>query len=88
MQDHRSSPPAACYREGNRGSWRGSDQHRLTELLGASPGGLVVKSPPANVGNMGSIPGLGTNIPHAVGSTEPATTTEPTTSLLQERPLG
>ena len=67
QEDHRSSPPAACHREGIRGSWRGSEQHRLTELLGVSSGGLVVKNLPANVGNMGSIPGPGTKIPHAVG---------------------
>ena len=73
--------------EKETGSWRGSDQHRLTELLGAFRGGLVVKNLPANVGNTGSIPGPGTNIPHAVGATEPATTPEPTTSLRQERPL-
>ena len=30
------------------------------------PGGLVVKSLPANAGDMGSIPGPGTKIPHAV----------------------
>ena len=31
------------------------------------PGGPVVKSPPANPGDMGSIPGPGTKIPHALG---------------------
>ena len=43
------------------------------------PGGPVVKSPPANPGDMGSIPGPGTKIPHAMGQLSPsATTTEPT----------
>ena len=28
-------------------------------ILGALPGGTVVKSPPANVGDVGSIPGSG-----------------------------
>jgi len=42
------------------------------------PGGLVVKSLPANAGDMGSIPGPGTKIPHAVEQLRPdATTTEP-----------
>ena len=30
------------------------------------PGGAVVKNPPANAGGVGSIPGRGTKIPHAV----------------------
>ena len=32
------------------------------------PGGPVVKNLPANVGDRGSIRGLGTKIPHAVGN--------------------
>ena len=39
------------------------------------PGGLVVKSLPANAGDMGSIPGPGTKIPHAVGQLSPHATT-------------
>ena len=31
------------------------------------PGGPVVKNPPFNAGDAGSIPGQGTKIPHAVG---------------------
>ena len=31
------------------------------------PGGPAVGSPPANVRDTGSIPGLGTKTPHAVG---------------------
>ena len=31
------------------------------------PGGPVVKNLPANAGDMGSIPGLRTKIPHALG---------------------
>ena len=31
------------------------------------PSGPVVKNLPANTGDMGSIPGLGTRIPHAAG---------------------
>ena len=43
------------------------------------PGGPVVKSPPSNAGDAGSIPGWGTKIPHATGQLGPhATTTEPT----------
>ena len=31
------------------------------------PGGLVVKNPPPNAGDVGSISGQGTNIPQAAG---------------------
>ena len=31
------------------------------------PGGPVVKNPPSNSGDVGTIPGQGTKIPHAVG---------------------
>ena len=42
------------------------------------PGGPVVKNLPSNAGDMGSIPGGGTKIPHAVGQLSPwAATTEP-----------
>ena len=42
------------------------------------PGGPVVKNPPSNAGDVGSIPGRGTKIPHAVGQLSPcAATTEP-----------
>ena len=41
------------------------------------PGGPVVKNPPSNAGDTGSIPGQGTEIPHAMGQLSPhATTTE------------
>ena len=42
------------------------------------PGGPVVKNPPSNAGDAGSIPGRGTKIPPAAGQLSPgATTTEP-----------
>ena len=42
------------------------------------PGGPVVKNPPANVGDMGSIPDLGTKIPYVAEQLSScATTTEP-----------
>ena len=38
----------------------------------------MVKNPPSNAGDTGSIPGQGTKIPHATGKLSPrATTTEP-----------
>ena len=41
------------------------------------PGGPVVKNPPHNAGDVGSIPGQGTKIPHAEGQLSlHATTTE------------
>ena len=43
------------------------------------PGGTVVKNQPSNAGDMGSIPGRGTKIPHAAGQLSlHAATTEPT----------
>ena len=38
------------------------------------PGGPVVKNPPSNAGDAGSIPGKGTRIPHATGQLGPHTT--------------
>ena len=35
------------------------------------PGGPVVKNPPSNAGDAGSIPGRGTKIPHATGQLSP-----------------
>ena len=35
----------------------------------------MVKSPPSNAGDTGSIPGRGTKIPHAVGQLSPSATT-------------
>ena len=41
------------------------------------PGGPVVKNPPYNAGDAGSLPGRGTKIPHAMGQLSPrATATE------------
>ena len=39
----------------------------LIILLGNFYGGSVVKNPPCNAGESGSIPGQGTKIPHAEG---------------------
>ena len=35
------------------------------------PGGPEVKNPPPNAGDVGSIPGWGTKIPHAEGQLSP-----------------
>ena len=42
---------------------------------GDLPGGAVVKNPPSNAGDPGSIPGRGTKIPHATGQLSPCATT-------------
>ena len=42
---------------------------------GEFSGGPVVKKPPSNAGDSGSIPGRGTKIPHASGQLSPSTTT-------------
>ena len=45
------------------------------------PGGPVVRNPPSNAEDVGSIPGQGTKIPHAAGQLSPCTaTTEPACS--------
>ena len=45
---------------------------------GGSPSGPVVKNLSSNAGDVGSIPGRGTKIPHAMGQLNRyATTTEP-----------
>ena len=46
-------------------------------MLGDFPGGPVVKNPPSNAEDAGSIPGRGTKMPHATGQLSLcATTTE------------
>ena len=45
------------------------------------PGGPVVKNPPSNAGDTGSIPGGGTKIPHAAGQLSPCVTTTELTCL-------
>ena len=52
------------------------------------PGGSVVKNPPSKAGDMGSIPGQETKIPHALGQrSPPATTTEPPRVTAREKPM-
>ena len=46
------------------------------------PGGPVVKNPPSNAGDMGSIPGRATKIPHTTGQLSLHTTT---TELVRPR---
>ena len=64
----------------NRVAWRaavlGVTKSRARLSNPDFPGGPVVKNPPCNVGDMGSIRGLGTKIPHAMEQISP-TTTEP-----------
>ena len=45
---------------------------------GDFPGGPVVKSLPSSAGSVGSIPGQGTKIPHAMGQISPHNTTTET----------
>ena len=48
-------------------------------MIWGLPGDPVVKNPPSNAGDVGSIPGRGTKIPHAVGQLSSRTAaTEPT----------
>ena len=50
------------------------------------PGGPVVENPPSNTGDVGSIPGLGPKIPHAVGQLGPRTTIREAHELQPLRP--
>ena len=56
------------------------------KLLQDFPGGPVVKNPPANAGDTGSIPGQESKVPQATRHLGPLTTaTEPV--LCNEKPL-
>ena len=56
----------------------GRGRHWSSNCTRDFPGGPVVKNPPSNAGDAGSIPGQGTKMPHATGQLSPhATTTEP-----------
>ena len=48
---------------------------------GDFPGGLVVNNLPCNTGDVGSIPGWGTNIPHASEQLSPHATTTSSRTL-------
>ena len=49
------------------------------------PGGLVVRNLPSNAGDVGSISGLGTKIPHATRQlSQPAYPTEPMGSYVPQ----
>lgn len=66
---------------------------RSTCTFGDSPGRLMVKNPPSNAEDVGSIFGQETNILHALGQLTPhSSTTEPVYSrapaLQQEKPKG
>ena len=43
----------------------------LKKIKGTSPGCPVVKNPPCNAGDVGSIPGQGTKIPYAAEQLSP-----------------
>ena len=51
------------------------------------PGGPVVQNLPCNAGNVGSISGWGTKIPHTVGATKPMCQNYRTCTLQQKIPL-
>ena len=44
------------------------------KIWGDFPGGLALKNMPCNARDVGSIPGQGTNIPHAQGQPSPCIT--------------
>ena len=60
---------------------------KINNKLWNFPGGPVVKNPPSNAGDAGSIPGWGAKIPHATGQLSPcATTTQLTPQRERENP--
>ena len=56
------------------------------ERLWESPGSPVVKDPPANSGDTGSIPGWGTKIPHTAEQLTPCAATTEAWKPQQEKP--
>ena len=54
----------------SRGGWVGERNSFKSHSLQGFPGGPVVKSPPANAGDVAAIPGLGASI--SWGTTKPA----------------
>ena len=66
-----SSPPYAPHFQPQSGVICPSTSLLHRTLGGMFPGGPVVKNLPSNTGDMGSIPGQGTKIPHAVGQGSP-----------------
>ena len=50
----------------------GPQRNAIKTTMREFPCGPVVKNPPSNAGDVGSIPGWGTKIPHAGGATKPA----------------
>ena len=69
-------------------AWNWGYQENKLNMLGNNivfrdfPGGPVVKNPPPNAGDVGSIPGRRTKIPHATGQLSLCT---PTTYLARAR---
>ena len=65
-----------------------SISHTKNEGSWDFPGGPVIKNLPSNAGDVGSIPGRGTKIPHTAGQLSPrAKTTEPGCSRAREPQL-
>ena len=48
------------------------ERKKKKNILWFFPGGPVVKNPPSNAGDAGSIPGQGTKIPHAKEQLSPS----------------
>ena len=64
--------------ESDTTEWLGDwEQHSYIKYVPWDfPGGPVVGNLPCNTGDVGSTPGLGTKIPHAMGQLTPRATTE------------
>ena len=72
------SPTPGVHSDSRPLSLRKPQMMHQIPLFKTEGGGPVVKNPPSNAGDVGSIPGWGTKIPHATGQLSPsATSTEP-----------
>ena len=52
-------------------AWENTKLPKEITVCGNFPGNIAVKDLPCNAGDIGSIPGQGTQIPHALGPTKP-----------------
>ena len=74
-----SDGPVLRHKEPRDGQFCLSFGLRTKEVAGVGwdfPGGPVVKNPPSNAGDVGSIPAQGTKITHVTGQLSPRATTK------------
>ena len=65
------SIPSVLFKRFSNSAYAARKQKPSENQSGDFPGGLVVNNLPCNTGDVGSIPGWGTKIPHASGQPGP-----------------